>query len=167
MSFSEPKLEQRPAQPYVGITKTVSVQQLSTDLPPLSEAIFQWMTKNGIELVGLGFWRYITINMPASLQIEVGVPVAKTLAGEGHIKGGTLPAGKYAVMNHHGNPRELEEATRQLLEWAKKNNVTWDTSTNANGEQVWTARVEWYHSDLKAEPNMDNWDNELAFLTTK
>lgn len=165
MSLSKPKLEKRAAQPYLGITKTVSVQQLGTDLPRLSIEIFNWMTKNGIALAGPGFWRYITINMPASLQIEVGVPVAKAVAGEGDIKAGTLPAGTYAVMHHQGNPRELEDATRQLLEWAEKNKVSWDTSTNSNGEEVWTARVEWYHTDPAAEPNMDKWMNELAFLT--
>lgn len=167
MSLSEPRLEKRPAQPYVGITKAVTIQQLGTHLPPLSEQIYAWLTKKGVAPAASAFWRYITIDMPARLEVEVGVPVAEPLTGDGEIKAGTLPAGTYAVVHHHGNPSELGDATGQLLEWAKANKVEWQTTTNDKGEEVWTARVEWYHTDPATEPNMDNWDNELAFLTTK
>jgi effector-binding domain-containing protein len=167
VSLSEPKLEKRPAQPYVGITKAVTMQQLGTDLPPLSGELFQWLAKNGKKPEGAPFWRYITIDMPARLEVEVGVPVAGSITGEGEIKAGTLQAGTYAVVHHHGNPSELGDATGQLLDWAKKNNVEWNTTTNAKGEQVWTSRLEWYHSDPDIQPDMNQWDNELAFLTSK
>ncbi len=98
--------------------------------------------------------------MDKKLEIDVAVPIASAVKGDGQIIADVLPAGRYATMLHTGHPSELEEATANLLAWAEKNNIQW----KMNGER-WGGRVEWYYSGPDTEPDMSKWETELAFLT--
>jgi effector-binding domain-containing protein len=160
IKISEPKLVERPEQHYVAIRKLVTMAEIGSTLPPLIGDVFAWLTKKGIQQSGAAFWRYNVVEMDKKLEIDVAVPVASAVKGDGEIIADVLPAGTYAMMLHTGHPSELEEATRNLLDWAKENKVEW----KMNGER-WGGRVEWYYSDPDTEPDMTKWETELAFLT--
>ena len=160
INITEPKLVERSEQHYVAIRKLVTMAEIGPILPPLSDDVFAWLIEKGIQPSGAVFWRYNVVEMDKKLEIDVAVPIASAVKGDGQIIADMLPAGRYATMLHTGHPSELEEATANLLAWAEKNNIQW----KMNGER-WGGRVEWYYSGPDTEPDMSKWETELAFLT--
>ena len=124
--------------------------------------MFGWLGAHGHEPVGPPFWKYNVIDMDAELDVEVGVPVATVVAGDDVVGAGVLPAGKYVTVVHTGPPADLEDATRELLEWADAQGLTWDVTTGEDGEH-WTARLEEYLTDPAQEPDQAKWQTRLAF----
>jgi len=157
---TEPTLVNRPEQFYVGIRKRVRMTELGSMLPPLTDDIFAWIDKNGLEPAGAPFWRYLIVDAERKLEIDIGIPIAERVQGEGQIIADTLPAGTYAMMLHTGHHNELKEATARLLAWAEEKGVRWKTRGS-----WWEGRVEWYYSNPEIEPDLTKWETELAFLT--
>ena len=56
----------------------------------------------GVEPAGPPIWRYRLIDMARELLVDVGVPVATAVSGNGRIVGGVLPAGKYVTVTTSG-----------------------------------------------------------------
>src|SRR5215212_1430442 len=108
--ITEPQVEQRDAQPYVGIRTQATIPQLPTMIPQLHEEVYGWLAQQGIHPAGPPFIRYHVIDMATQLDIELGVPVAQAVAGEDRIQGRTLPAGRYAALTHTGNYADLVAA---------------------------------------------------------
>ena len=73
-----------------------------------------------------------------------------------------LPGGRYVTVVHTGPPASLEEATRELLQWADEQGLTWDMTTADDGEH-WGARLEEYLTDPDQEPDEAKWQTRLAF----
>jgi effector-binding domain-containing protein len=161
---SEPKLERREAQPYAAIRAKVAGSEIGAKLPPLIGEVAAWLGSKGSPPSGAPFFRYLVVDMPNELQVEVGFPVNTALKGTDRIVTGTLPAGTYATVVHRGSPRELEAVTADLLAWGKSKAVKWDMQTLGHGEK-WVARLEFYLTDPKVEPDMAKWETELAFKT--
>jgi|SRR5277367_1493163 len=88
--------------------------------------------------------------------------VANPVAGDDRVLAGVLPAGKYAMVWHIGHPDTLVDATSALLDWAAGQGLTWDV-TETEDDDRWGARLEIYETDPAQEPNMNNWETELAF----
>jgi effector-binding domain-containing protein len=146
----------------VAIAATVGMDELATVVPPLNGEVFGWLAARGIAPAGPPLWRYHVIDMARGLELEAGVPVAATVAGDGRVIAGVLPAGRYVIMRHVGHPDELMDATRALLDWAAEKGLTWDVSPSPAGDR-WGARLEFYHSDPDVEPDMTKWETELEF----
>lgn len=161
--MNKPKLENRPAQPYVGIRARVMMKELGAVLPPLHNQLMDWMESKGIEPVGAPFFRYLVIDMEKGFDMEVGVPVADVVETQGNIRSGVLPAGCYATLLHTGHFSGLREATQSLLDWAYNNGVEWQVGISG-GSEAWEARLEIYRN-VGLEKNPEKWETELAFLT--
>jgi effector-binding domain-containing protein len=157
---AEPAIEHRPAAPYVSVQREVtmtSIGEIADRLPELAG----WLASRGLTPSGAPFFRYHVIDMPR-LVIEAGFPVPDEVPAEGDMKTGSLPAGRYVTVTHHGHPDQLAGVTADLLAWADKQGLTWDMTEQADGEH-WTARLEFYETDPRVEPDMNNWDTRLAF----
>jgi effector-binding domain-containing protein len=100
--------------------------------------------------------------MMRELEVEAGAPVAAAVDGDDHMVSGVLPAGRYATLTHVGHPSELLGANKALLDWAAGLGLTWDSSPGDNGER-WGCRLEIYLTDPSQEPDMSNWQTQLAF----
>jgi effector-binding domain-containing protein len=162
--LSEPRIEQRPAHHYVAIPAQAPMTELSGVLDRLFPEIFGWVAEHGITPDGPPFIRYLVTDMDRSLEFEVGLPTAGPTDGDGRVQSGHLPAGRYVTALHTGPYDRLVDATAQLLAWADKNQVTWDTSRRGD-QEGWRARLEYYPTDPQEEPNPEKWDTILAFLT--
>ena len=126
MSFlTEPKIEDRKAQPYMGIRTRVALQELDVVIPQGIGEVFAFLGKQGVAQVHAPFVRYHVINMPQMLDIEVGIPVASALPDEGRIHGGVLPAGRYASLIYTGIDYGIQ-ANAALLEWGARNGLAWE-----------------------------------------
>jgi effector-binding domain-containing protein len=153
-----PTIETRIDQPYAAIPVKVSMAELGSVVPPLTDRVFGWLTARGITPAGPPFWRYVVVDMDNELELEAGVPVASLVEGTGEIRPGVLPAGRYATVVHTGHPDTLVTATRYLLEWAAERDLEWDS----DGE-TWGCRLEEYLSDPDEVPDMREWQTRLAF----
>src|SRR4051812_45542439 len=106
--LSEPKLEQRAAQPYVAIRRQVTMQELGTVLPPLHDDVIRWLKSKGGATAGAPFFRYGLMDMDENrFDVEVGWPVTGAATGDGNIVAGVLPAGPYGVILNTGPFNEL------------------------------------------------------------
>jgi len=110
---------------------------------------------------GPPFFRYLVVDMDRQLDVEVGVPVATAMSDDDRISAGVLPSGRYAVLPHTGHPDSLREVTAALLTWAEEHGIVWKTTEEG---KKWGARLEFYLTDPKTEPDMNKWTTELAFL---
>jgi effector-binding domain-containing protein len=147
--------------PYAGISAWVTMAAVGSVADRLPE-IFGWLGSRGITPAGPPFFRYHVIDMERKLLIEAGVPVASEVADDGDIHGGTLPAGRFAVMTHTGAPQTLVAATSALLDWAAERDLTWDMSETDAG-QKWGCRLEIYLTDPAGQPDVNMWETQLAF----
>jgi effector-binding domain-containing protein len=159
---AEPVIIQRPPQPYVAIKTLVTMQALGRDVPPLNGEVMGWLGQHGVAPAGPPFWKYNVIDMERELEIEAGSPVATALPRDDRVLAGVLPAGRYASVRHIGHPDTLVGAVAALLDWAKAQDLRWDSEETPDGER-WGSRLEIYHSDPVVEPDMSKWETELAF----
>lgn len=160
--LSEITIEQRDAQPYVAIRTRVSMEDIPMKLPPLTDEVFAWMTSKGLATSGAPFFRYLGGNM-SHLEVDVGVPVAAPVEGDGRVIADTLPAGRYAVVLHTGDYSTVVQGSIALMEWGEQNNVAWDRSDDGV-EERWGGRIEHYITDPGEEPDSSKWETEVAFL---
>jgi effector-binding domain-containing protein len=156
-----PEITHRAAQPYAGISTWVTMSALGSVADRIPE-IFGWLGARGITPVGPPFFRYLVVDMERQLLVEAGVPVASAVEDDGDIRGGILPAGRFAVMTHTGAPETLLTANAALLDWAEAGGLTWDVSQTDAGEK-WGCRLESYLTDPGDQPDTGKWQTELAF----
>jgi effector-binding domain-containing protein len=157
-----PEITQRAAQPYAGISTWVTMKDVGSVADRIPE-IFGWLGARGVAPAGPPFFRYHVIDMERQLLVEAGVPVASAVAADdGDIRGGTLPAGRFAVMTHTGAPETLVAATAALLDWAEGRGLAWDVSQTDAGEK-WGCRIESYLTDPAEQPDTSKWQTELVF----
>jgi effector-binding domain-containing protein len=159
--LTEPVVVDRPAQPYVSITARVTMRDIGMVLAPLYPEVALWLHEHGLRQVGAPFWKYDVIDMAAAMEVEVSVPIAEPVAGDGRVRAGTIPAGRYVVATHTGHPKDLQGATGALFDWANERGLAWDVAKTDVGE-VWGARLEIYEN-AGDEPDMEKWVTTLAF----
>lgn len=164
MSY-QPQVQERAAQHYAGIRKTVTMDGISAAVDEAFPELFGWLAGQGIPVGGPPFIRYLVIDMAAGLEIELGVPVAGPVSVTGRIRPGLLPAGRYAVARHTGSYDGLIGANAALAQWARENNIVFDTSDTAKGT-AWRCRAEHYLTNPSEEPDPRNWETELTYLIT-
>jgi effector-binding domain-containing protein len=157
---TQPKLEDRSEQHYVGIRTQTPMNKLRTVIPKLLDEVFAWLEKQGVAPAGAPFIRYHVINMESKLDIEMGVPVASALSGDDRISPGVLPAGRYAVLIYTG-VRNGIKANAALLEWGAEKGLVWDRWEAENGDGF-GARLETFLTDPDTEPDPAKWETEVA-----
>jgi effector-binding domain-containing protein len=160
--LTEPKLENRNKIHYAAIRTQVGIP-FGAVLPALWGEVFAWLADKGIAQAGAPFIRYLTTDMARKLDLEVGIPVATHVPGDGRISTGVFPAGRYVVAVYSGPYEGLVSATAEFLDWAKQSHILWQT-TLIDDVEWWEGRVEFYITDPAAEPDPQKWQTELAFL---
>lgn len=159
--MDEYSVTEREARPYVGVRGTVTQATVASVAHRVPE-LFGWVATHGGTSAGPPFFRYHLVDMDGEMVVEVGVPVAAPLEGDGDVTADTLPSGRYAVARHVGSPSTLVAATAGLLDWAKGQGLRFDVTGTPDGER-WACRVETYETDPTVEPETEKWVTELAF----
>ncbi|REE97007.1 GyrI-like domain-containing protein [Thermomonospora umbrina] len=152
-------IEERAERPCVAVSVEAPLREWGR-VNALVPEVFAWLAERGIAPAGPLFYRYrVAGDMDAPFVVEVGVPVAEPAEGDDRVLAGTIPAGRYATLTHHGHPDGLygsitrlqREAADQGLEWAMEG-------------EVLAGCFEFYLTDPEVEPDMDRWSIELAYL---
>jgi effector-binding domain-containing protein len=128
-------------------------------------AVAGWLAERGAAPVGPPFFRYHVIDMERESRVEAGFPVsadAELTAGDGDVALGEIPSGQYAVVVHRCHPDDLVQATGDLLAWAAAEGFRWDAWDTPEGH-AWRSRVESYFTDPAEQPDLNQWETELAF----
>ena len=171
----EVQIQRREAQSYAAVPMQVTMDTLSGAVDQAFPELFGWLARHAIAPAAAPFIRYLVIDMAASLQIEMGVPVATAIddgdsdgdSGDGgRITPGVLPAGRYAVLRHTGPYDGLVASNAALQRWAEEQGITFDSWDTPEGT-AWRARAEHYLTNPAAEPDPSKWEVDVAYLITE
>lgn len=158
---TEPGTVERPEQPYVAVRGTVTMATISTMADRIPE-VFAWLAARGLDPAGPPFLRYLVIDMKHELEVEAGVPLAAPVAGDGEIRAGVLPAGRYAAVTHTGPYDGLVPTIADLRRWADDQGLAWDMTREGRVER-WGCRIESYRTDPRQEPDPAAWETDVFF----
>jgi effector-binding domain-containing protein len=158
--FTEPKVDRRDEQPYMGIRMQVTMGEMPQVIPQSFEELFAWLGERGIAPVGLPFVRFHVIDMDALMDIEMGVPVESSEEGDDQVTAGKLPAGRYASLVYTGLDNAIA-ANGALLKWGDEQGLGWDKWPVEKGE-AFGGRYETTLTDPDEEPDTSKWETEVA-----
>ncbi len=158
--MSEPMVRERTEEPYVAIPVRATLREWG-EVNALVPEVFGWLRRRGIAPAGPLFYRHrIVGGLEEKFSVEVGVPVAAPVAGDGRVVAGAKPAGRYVVAVHRGHPDRIAAAHRALVAWAGREGVP----LARDGEE-WLGMFESYRSDPAVQPDPETWETELAYLS--
>ena len=158
-----PALNVRGEQPYVGIPIRVTLGEWGRANALFGE-VFDWLVREGIAPAGAPFIRFRVLgDEDRAFDLEVGVPVAEPVAGDGRVVAGTVPGGAYATLIHQGHPDRLEEARAELRAWVREQGLALALEEGAEGE-VWDGFFESFLTDPARESRPEKWSTEVAYL---
>jgi effector-binding domain-containing protein len=109
------------------------------------------------------FVRYISVGDMEKVTVSIGFTTHTLLSHHG-LRHGNLPAGTYLTTLHTGAYDSLIDTNRTLQEWAKDNAINFQTEPGEDAE-TWTSRLELYLVGPEDNPNPENWQTELRYLT--
>ena len=118
------KILEKEAQPVMSIRTRSAVGDLPQVLGAAYESIMNYLGEIGVEPVGAPFVGYYNMDMQ-DLDIEVGFPVAKSLAEKDGMKPGQIPAGKRVSCYYKGPYSQMEPIYNAVMEWMTANGHTW------------------------------------------
>jgi effector-binding domain-containing protein len=155
-----PRITERAAHPYVGVTERVRLEQLPNAIDNGFAELFAWLTQTGTSPVGAPFIRYIEVDMARSLLVELGIPVMGTPPSNERVRVGVLPAGEYVTLLHRGPYDGLVAANADVQKWGEQHGSRWAMDSPT----TWRARIEHYVTDPREEPDPTQYQTEIAYL---
>ena len=98
--MSEPTIQQRPAQPYLGIAGRIT-DGVPAFVDKAFPELYRRLGERGVDPSGPPFIRFRELDPDGEpLEIEVAAPVEGNAEGDERISAGTLPAGRYLTLLH-------------------------------------------------------------------
>lgn len=161
LKITEPKVEYRDAQHYMGIRTQVTVKEMGEGvIPQLIGEVFAWLKEHDVAQAGPPLLRLHVINMEAKMDIEVGWPVVSALSGDDRVHPGILSAGRYASLIYTGVKNAME-GNKALLDWGAEKGLVWDRWDVEAGD-AFASRFESFLTGPVDDPDPDKWDTEVA-----
>ena len=105
-----------PPHPVLSIRLRTTIQDLPRRVGEAYGAVADYLAAMGTDPAGPPFVAYFNADMQ-DLDIEAGFPVARLVAGQGHIQPRIVPGGRAAVCRHVGPYSELHAAYARLTAW--------------------------------------------------
>jgi len=154
-----PRVEERPQTATLGIRESVPFRTMLSHRDRLLAELVAWLNERGIEPTGHFFLRLHVVDMAGMMDIEVGVE-AEAAASDDRVRVGTLPAGRYALLDYRATSLA---ANGMLRDWVSEQGLHLDLEQTPAGE-AFAARCEVYITDPRAERRKTQWVVQLAFL---
>lgn len=104
------------AQPVLAVRTVTSIKNLPNELGKAFGSIAAYLAEKGEEPLGPAFTAYYNMDME-KLDVEIGFPVAKEVAGKGEIISTHIPAGKKATGFHKGSYSGISATYEALTKW--------------------------------------------------
>jgi len=160
--LTTPRIVERQATHYAAVTREVRMPFGEMIGPAMGEVV-GYLNDAKVEGFGPAVFKYDVIDMPR-LVIQLGFVTPGPVAGTGSVRPGLLPAGKYVTATYAGHYDNLERATGEVIGWANRNKVEWDSSPEGSGERF-VSRFEIYPNGPDDEPDPDKWITEIWIKT--
>ncbi len=161
MKITDPKIEERREQPYMGIRTEATMKELPKVIPDLLEEVFDWLNQHGLAPAGPPLIRYYVIDMAAQMDIELGVPVSHAVPGDSRVTPRVIPAGRYASLVYTGVKNGIQ-GNGALIDWAAQKGIQWDRWDDEKGD-AFGGRFEFFLDGPQDDPDPANWRTEVAF----
>jgi effector-binding domain-containing protein len=153
---------EKPQKSYLGIRLSTPFGGMFAVITKALKELRKWSKENGLAEEGPYFVRYYHCDMTDIMDVEVGLLTNSGHAGEGNIKPGSLPKGRYATLIYKGNGLRGNQA---LMKWAKDNGVKFEP-LDPNAKESYVCRYEAYLTDYRVESRKLLWDVELSIKVT-
>jgi effector-binding domain-containing protein len=118
MSYQCTILE-HPEQATLAIRTRTAAQDLPQAIGEAYGRICAYLQAAGVQSAGAPYVGYFNCDMQ-DLDVEMGIPVAESLPGQGEIISSSLPAGAYASCVHTGAYQAIEPAYAILMQWMQE-----------------------------------------------
>ena len=120
----------------------------------------------GIQPASPLFYRYRRMgDQHAPFALEIGFGLEDKTHVEGELLLSAMEPGTYVTYLHRGHPDQLFEVDPLIREWAAREGIEFSI-TEENGYEAWTGRYEFFLTNPDDEPDPNNWEIKLAWLTT-
>ena len=165
--MTEPTIQQRPAQPYLGIAGRIT-DGVPAFVDKAFPELFRWLGEHEVEPSGPPFIRFRELDPDGEpLEIEAAAPVDSNPPGDEHVNAGSLPAGRYLTLLHRGPYRsesapDLAVARGQLINWAAARGIVYSRETDRG--TTLPCCLERYLIGTVEEPDFTKWETEFAYL---
>jgi effector-binding domain-containing protein len=154
-----PGIDRRAARQYVGLRVITPFEGMFAQTDKLFKELRQWVNAQGLAEQGPYFLRYHVIDMKGLMDVEAGFVVKSQQTGDGRVKGGALPAGRYAHLTYS---RYALRGNQALLIWVQEKKLEVDREITSKGD-AFACRYEAYLTDYRTEPRKTKWQVDLAF----
>ena len=151
----EPWVARRPEQAYVALRA-----RRAEPVERLWDELLDWLGERGLPPAGVPFVRQLEAGGADGVELEVAVPVAAGTAGDGRVRAGVLPAGRWVALVHEGPPDALDDADAALRAWADEHGLALD-ATSDERRCAWPGRLARVFADRDAD---GRWETEVAYL---
>lgn len=108
------------AQPALSIRTVTSVDRLPQEIGRAYGSIIAYLTEKGEQPLGPAFVAYFNMDMQ-KLDVEIGFPVAKEIAGNGDILATHIPAGRRATCMFKGPYKDMAPTYEAMTKWMSDN----------------------------------------------
>jgi AraC family transcriptional regulator len=106
-------------QPVLVVRRRIRPPEIAATLAEVLGAVFHYAQRTGVALAGQPFTRYLEWG-PGLITVEAGMPIAVPGAGEGDVRGDTLPGGFAATTIHSGAYDGLTAAHAAVQVWIEQ-----------------------------------------------
>lgn len=154
-----PGIDRRAARQYVGLRTITAFEGMFAQTDQLFNELRKWVNAHGLAEQGPYFLRYHVIDMKGLMDVEAGFVVKSGQSGDGRVKAGVLPAGRYAHLTYS---RYALRGNQVLSIWAQEKKLDVDKDITSKGE-AFACRYEAYLTDYRVEPRKTKWQVDLAF----
>ncbi|BCY08826.1 GyrI-like domain-containing protein [Actinoplanes sp. L3-i22] len=152
-----PKTVTKPDRHCIGIRLVTPFRGMFAVRDQLMQQLYSWADDQSIAY-GHTFFRLHVVDMDGPMDVEVGVITEKEVQGDGRIRPGVLPAGRYATLTYINHGRR---ANGTLRDWAQQHGHPLDCTTSPKGDHF-GCRYEEYLTDPRSERMKTRWHTELA-----
>lgn len=152
-----PTIVAEPDRHCVGIRLVTPFRGMFAVRDLLMEELYSWADARVIAH-GHTFFRLHVVDMGGPMDVEVGVITGEAVRGDGRIRAGVLPAGRYATLTYVNHGRR---ANGLLRDWVQEQGLTLDCTASPEGEHF-GCRYEAYLTDPRSERMKTRWRTELA-----
>lgn len=153
-----PRIVEREATHYAAVAAEVRIPFGDTIGPLMGEAA-GYCESAGLGDFGPAVMKYDVIDMPR-LDMQFGFITPSTVAGNGRVKPGVLPSGRYVTLTYLGHYDNLERVTGTVIGWAREQGIEWDSTPTATGERF-VSRFEIYPNGPMDEPDPEKWETQI------
>jgi effector-binding domain-containing protein len=152
-----PSIVAEPDRHCIGIRMVTPFRGMFAVRDTLMAELYSWADERGITY-GHTFFRLHVVDMDGPMDVEVGVITGEAVPGDGRIRAGVLPAGRYATLTYVNHARRANGALR---DWAQEQGLTLDRVATVEGERF-GCRYEAYLTDPRSERMKTRWQVRLA-----